>query len=116
MGVALGFITASAVSIRRAALVAMHSALQSYFSSFVSSFEASSTKKCPSTALDVLTNISMGGEQSGVDAMNIFEEPTMVAAVDWAASAIRHEADDVSRALLTEIVKMASESVYISSI
>ena len=111
----MGFVAASAASIRRAALVAMHSALQCFLISFSSTSLSHNTKTLSSDALDVLTNISLAEEPSGTDALHIFSEPCLVVAVDWAASSIKQEADHVSRALLIEIVKLATESVDIPS-
>jgi len=114
--IAMGFTSASAASIRRAALVAMHSAMQSFLASFSNTSPTHNTTKHSSTALDVLTNISIAEETNEAEALHIFSEPCMVAAVDWAASSIKKESDNVSRTLLIEIVKLATESVDIPSI
>ena len=120
----LAFRMAADVGVRRAALVAIHAALECFLSTFFST-STSHAAYNPRGILDSLANLSalsvereigrsgtdgllVPGESDGSEVcLHVFEEESMVAAVDWAASTLGTEVDSISRALKQQIVKTA---------
>lgn len=108
--IATAFRDAAELSIRKAALTAMHSAIEAYLATFSTASNSERVALCTS-ALDTLQNITAFNQDEGDDVSNdmlhIFEEPAMVVAVDWAASSLQSEPDEVCRVLKQGIVKLA---------